>query len=45
MRQDLDVVVCVAIRLDLQGRDLGRGETILFQMRAGTEYTLGIIVF
>ena len=34
MGQDLDVVVCVAIGLDLQGRDMGRGETILFQMRA-----------
>jgi hypothetical protein len=34
VRQDLDVVVCVAIGLDLQGRDMGRGETILFQMRA-----------
>ena len=46
MGQDLDLVVCVAVGLDLQVRNVRGRETILFQMvGTRTEYTLSIVVF
>ena len=46
MGQDLDLVVRVAVGLDLQVGDVRGRKTILFQIVGSrTEYTLSIVVF
>ena len=46
MGQDLDLIVCVAVGLDLQVGDVRGRKTILFQIVGSrTEYTLSIVVF
>ena len=45
MGEDLDLVVRVAVGLDLQGWHVRGRNTILFEVGTRTEYTLSIVVF